>query len=1060
MDADLDRRLLRFRNLSKKEDAGALARDLLTFDRTRDAMEVAATGLHRKPDQVGLVIVLGRVLLEGGDLERAQEAFLQASRMDRSSSEALRYLGETLLRRGDNPRAAKVLGRAIAVGRPDPELAKLHERAIRLARGQAVRPDAELDPIPASSRPLLAADSEAPRPLADSSQTSSSWPPRTRKKTLMMGSDRPAGRESELAADEPVSSGPPPDEDKAPRIESSPSIKISDGPAITKAVRPRRSTTPHGVKSVKPTLMFDPTSSATPASSASMPEPAPADRVDETAGSIPPTAQAVDPVASEPVHLTTENVSAEDAEIEVERHTPVAKPPVERITNTRPVHEEVLEPPTRSLRWLWLLLLPIVVASGAFFAVRSIDRAPTAKSEDSLMRALLQPDRAELAALAKTSKSPRDQALAAAHLVFRNGLKREPSFEALLKQKLPSDNGESDAAQAVLALSKNEPSLAVDAARKASMAPNVSVFAKYLAGRTLASTGLPEGSKLLESALREAPHYRDAVLALAMDKSLGGAQASKVLREAPSDDVDAIIPLFRSAVENPTQPERQTATDRDLITNFGDGSRLLHTFLHEQPTKLQAALEKSDVRDPLLLGLLASVALAREAPGPALEAALRAKAMMPTHPGVRRLVAKSAFALDDPEAAWTALADFKQHDDESLIMLSQSAAQTINKKYIRDALKRIHERGPDKSVQLSALAIRLKAALVEDGEGHRDLLREARALSAQNPGNAEAIRAHVSAARSAGDTIEEGAALDELVRAAPQDAEAHLQYAAYWQSRDDFDKAEAGYSRALAADPHQAEAARRLGELLLTHGHFGKAENHYRATLADSIDGTIGRTRALAALGRNIDGLAALDQVVATKTLSSRQRIDLASAALALSRPDHAEALVKELANSKDADVESIVTFAKALSAQGKAEEATQQLDRALAIAPDSISALLAKAEAAVHAGKPSTAHKYLAEVYPKISDPKTPEPIVGHYWLMRGRAYLIEGGSKLEDAREALRGAVRYRGTLPEAYFFLGESLASVNSPEAAKAYADYVALAPNGQYLKRAERALGTRK
>ncbi len=1057
MDADLDRRLLRFRNLSKKEDAGSLARDLLSVDRTRDAMEVAATGLRRRPDNAGLVVVLGRVLLEGGDLERAQEAFLQASKMDRGDAEALRYLGETLLRRGDAKRAAKVLGRAVALDDEGQEIRRLHERANRLARGMAVRPDPELDPPVVDEPARLTSDA----PPAERSARTSSSPPRSRKRTLMMGSEPP-----EELTDTTAEAADEPNEPR--QIQSSPSIRVSEV-GDSRPIRARRQTTPHGVARVqaaKSTLMLDP--SAMPNAS---PQPEQREGKPTSESPVQPRSVTIDHESlpePQPTPNTDENVEVDlddgpDAEIVVERHAPEPSGPKTQVASRRTTDKRLVEErPKRKTPWLLLLALPLLIAVLAFVAVRKFETKPESKENVPLLRALLQPDKAELRALAQKGPSERERVLAAAHLAYREGLKSGSQLESLLPAAQALQAGEADAARATLELLQGNIKSAVEAARKSTMSPRPTTFATYLAGRTLASVGLPEGETLLREALQAEPTYRDATLALAMFAYLqqGKEEAQRALRTAPSDDVDAIVPLYRSAVENPTAPEKRTKTDHDLIAKYGASSELIRRFVHGKPSELESSLKSSGVRDPLNLALAAQVALDRDAPGPAVAAALLAQKLVPDHAGIRRIVAKSAFALNDPSAAWDALAGTHEHDEESLLMLGRTAAQTNNTDYMKDALARINARKIADDPRLLALSIELRSALSEEHDEHEELLAEAKSLSAAHPGNIDALRALVRAAKDANDAGAEKAALEELVRAAPQDASAHLEYGRYWQSLGDFEKAETGYSRALSLAPNEREAAVLLGELLLTHGHYGKAELHYRNDVPAGPEAVIGRTQALAASGRNVDGLAELEKAMKFDPLSPALRFKLANAALLLARPDHAEALVKDIAKKEDADVEVIVAYAKALSALGKAEQATEQLDRALRTAPGSIAALLAKSEAAVHAGKPATAHKYLALVYPKIGNKKTPEPIKAQYWLLRGRAYLLEGAKGLDDAREALRGAVRYRGTLPEAYFFLGESLASANSPEAAKAYADYVALAPNGQFIKRAERALGTKE
>ena len=77
---------------------------------------------------------------------------------------------------------------------------------------------------------------------------------------------------------------------------------------------------------------------------------------------------------------------------------------------------------------------------------------------------------------------------------------------------------------------------------------------------------------------------------------------------------------------------------------------------------------------------------------------------------------------------------------------------------------------------------------------------------------------------------------------------------------------------------------------------------------------------------------------------------------------------------------------------------------------------------------------------------------------LLKGRILIREQSrSAAREAVAPLREAVSLPGAPTEAWFFLGESLAGYNSPEARTAYLRYLELEPRGHYARVAQTALG---
>ena len=166
--ANLDARLLRFRNDPGSEPPVGLAAALLDEGRDREAAEVSEAGLRRQPTDAELGLLLGRSLIGIGEMLLAQKAFLQSARSAPKDPRPLRWLGEVLLRRGDPGRAKKVLAKARALGGGDDDaIRKLLERATRFERiaDEADTGEVEAAPSPPATPPA-APPRSAPAPMA------------------------------------------------------------------------------------------------------------------------------------------------------------------------------------------------------------------------------------------------------------------------------------------------------------------------------------------------------------------------------------------------------------------------------------------------------------------------------------------------------------------------------------------------------------------------------------------------------------------------------------------------------------------------------------------------------------------------------------------------------------------------------------------------------------------------------------------------------------------------------------------------------------------------------
>lgn len=128
----LDVRMLRFWNQPHREEAAMLAQALLTGGRVDEALGVTEEALGRDPTDADLLLVRGRAWLLRGNLERAQQLFVRAARLEPGWAEPWRWLGELLLRRGRFAKALEVLDRAQAMEPDDAEIGELRRRASRM----------------------------------------------------------------------------------------------------------------------------------------------------------------------------------------------------------------------------------------------------------------------------------------------------------------------------------------------------------------------------------------------------------------------------------------------------------------------------------------------------------------------------------------------------------------------------------------------------------------------------------------------------------------------------------------------------------------------------------------------------------------------------------------------------------------------------------------------------------------------------------------------------------------------------------------------------------------
>ena len=174
------------------------------------------------------------------------------------------------------------------------------------------------------------------------------------------------------------------------------------------------------------------------------------------------------------------------------------------------------------------------------------------------------------------------------------------------------------------------------------------------------------------------------------------------------------------------------------------------------------------------------------------------------------------------------------------------------------------------------------------------------------------------------------------------------------QADPPIDDTLAGYALALAERPHDTALLRERAELLLMSGQPAQALDDLRLALAlapEDSSSLVLQGRALEALGQPDEALAILDRAVAIAPSSfaaRRARADLR--AVSGDRRGAIEDLDAALALADDVD--AFLDRGRWLVREGRAAEAAQGLDEALARTHDAAPLVLAAVDAHVAAGE------------------------------------------------------------------------------------------------------------
>ena len=149
-----------------------------------------------------------------------------------------------------------------------------------------------------------------------------------------------------------------------------------------------------------------------------------------------------------------------------------------------------------------------------------------------------------------------------------------------------------------------------------------------------------------------------------------------------------------------------------------------------------------------------------------------------------------------------------------------------------------------------------------------------------------------------------------------------------------------------------------------------------------------------------------------------------------------------------------LTTRADELYAQGHTGLAASYYRRALEIDPDFAPALVGIGRGILRAEKYTEAMENATRALQLARGVDARPGLEAEAIYQMGRVHLERG--ERDAARRLLRQSISLSGTPPEAWFYLGEALASDNSPAARTAYEKYLELVPRGHLAARARRAI----
>jgi len=1111
---NLDARLLRFRNDPGSEPAVGLAAALIEAKREREATEVAETGLARTPKDPELGLLLGRGLVATGDMLRAQQAFLQAARVAPKDPRPFRWLGEVLLRRGDPGRAKKVLAKARALGGgDDPAIRRLLERATRFERiadeadsqvtkvaGRVAPPVAPPKaavpprPPPPAVPPAPPKPAVAPKPAAaahrgfdedDNDEEST-----VVASELSLQLAEAARREEEVAE-------PAVDEELPTQMMDRDELGMAD--SLAAKPPPAGAPSPFGdaLDADDPPTQerVIPRATPVPAPDPGLP-PAPAAAIEPDSDDLPMRWDEVEPPPERPDDVTLggnagrpEDVDAVLGMLRQQRlfEEPDGEPRAwASASASKPEKTKTLG--FHIATWV----LGVGVVAGAWFGYQywiGEQEAEAAQLAASAVEDALRGDHENLIDAERNLRKARElhplqqegpNTLLFVHAQraledgsFQPGYLR-PSLD--LAGRVGIDGPRVTATRAVLLYAEGnveEGEEALDAAREAAADDAASL---YLIGRLEQRLGDERALEHLQRAIEEAPGLAAAHLALAEDASEGGRA------EEADEHIGAVLDQYEGHLRaslwqqyfaaddgepdvilgtlEPLQERLEKGAPTDEVLFHLTRARLLRRKGDLRPAEEAVeAAARAGATEPRLQALVASAAFALGELPRAQQAATAAVTAAPAIPEYRKLLAEILVARRDGVGALRVLSPLSSEDPDVLRASARAALLVGSEESLGatvEALQAFVEAQEEPSVEMQALLLRARA---QTGTS-RGMLREAKRLVGDAPGDPDAALALAEVALAEGATDDALEALESVTSAAPRDPDGHYLMGRAKRIRGEAEEAEASFREALELSPSFNDARIELGYLLLDGGQFEEAEENYQALARTgqgrsmTVVARLGRVEALIGLGRvedaavQFDGLRESEQELASAQLVSGRL------ALAKGEPGDAVRALRPLAEGEGATTDVRALYGEALRRAGSGQAAAEVFSSVIEVDEGHPEALLGFAEVLLRGNKAGDASDHVRTALASLERRIRPPSVRARALMLKGRVALAEDDE--DRAAEALREAVAIESVSPEAYFYLGEALSGRNAPEAREAYERYVELDPEGPLASRAQRAL----
>ncbi|MEM9070542.1 MAG: tetratricopeptide repeat protein [Myxococcota bacterium] len=514
----------------------------------------------------------------------------------------------------------------------------------------------------------------------------------------------------------------------------------------------------------------------------------------------------------------------------------------------------------------------------------------------------------------------------------------------------------------------------------------------------------------------------------------------------------------------PIDDRMEEAAPTDKVLLALTRARLMRRLGRTEDAEAQIeAATAAGASEPRMQALVASSAQALGQLGRAQTAAMAAVSSAPAIPDYRKLLAEILVERRDGVRALRVLGPLSNEDPDVLDLSTRAALLVGGTDAIEaasGALDSYLEEHDDASAAMKALQIRVAVRM---GRA-RDVLREARRLARDNPGDPEVGLAVADAALAARDARLAREAATGVTAADPTNAEAHYLLGRVERMAGDAEEAETALRRALELQSTHTDAQLLLGHLLIDQGKFAEADTLYGELArrvgrsgsgrSYSLVGRLGRVEALLGLGRVDDAKVQLENVRQDDRELATVKVVTARVALADGRPGDAVRALRPLAQSEQANADVISLLGDALYAANEPRAASDQYERALELDDGHPEALLGFATVLLRGDKAREARGILERADVSLRRRIRPPSMRARALMLQGRIAVEEGNDSI--ARRLLRESADMDGTPPETWFYLGEALAGSDSPAAREAYSKYLELAPAGPLARRARRAI----